>query len=100
MFTLHSTNIISRSIKSTVAVAVLAMAGVSAQANEISVSETLTSIERNLTQASQDMLANMQQDMVLTLRAQIAEQIFEVASQDDSNEENNEVSQIAAAKDE
>ncbi|WP_394130328.1 hypothetical protein [Shewanella maritima] len=99
MFTLNSTNIISRTIKSTIAVAVLATASLSAQATEISVSDTLVSIEQNISRASQDMIANMQQEMMLTLQAQIAEQLFEVA-QDTSEQESVSETQIAAAKDE
>ncbi|WP_282110184.1 hypothetical protein [Shewanella algicola] len=79
MFTLTS-NIVRRTVQLSVAAAVLVTASVSAQADEISLSNTLNSIEQNMTQASQEMISTAKQEFMLSLQTQIAEQVYEVNS--------------------
>ncbi|MBR9727659.1 hypothetical protein ACFOD0_04995 [Shewanella intestini] len=101
MFTLNSTKIIARSIKSSIAVVVLATASLSAQANEILMNDTLSSIEKNISHASSEMFTNAQQDIVLSLKMQIAEQVFALSSaleNIDTAEVTEAETQIATAK--
>jgi hypothetical protein len=75
-----STNLIRRSVQLSIAAALLVTASVSAQADELSISRTLSSLEQNITQASQEMISNVKQELMLSLQAQIAEQVFEMNS--------------------
>ncbi|MCT8987737.1 hypothetical protein [Shewanella phaeophyticola] len=79
MFTLTS-NIVRRTVQLSVAAAVLVTASVSAQADEISLSSTLSSIEQNMAQASQEMISTAKQEFMLSLQTQIAEQVYDVNS--------------------
>tara|TARA_R110000850_G_scaffold132510_2_gene253583 strand:+ start:45 stop:350 length:306 start_codon:yes stop_codon:yes gene_type:complete len=80
MSTLTSTNVIRRSVQLSIAAALLITASVSAQADEISISNTVAALEQNMTQASQEMISNVKQELMLSLQTQIAEQVFEINS--------------------
>ncbi|KVX02950.1 MULTISPECIES: hypothetical protein [Shewanella] len=80
MSTLTSTNVIRRSVQLSIAAALLVTASVSAQADEISISNTVAALEQNMTQASQEMISNVKQELMLSLQTQIAEQVFEINS--------------------
>ncbi|WP_137225417.1 hypothetical protein [Shewanella sp. MEBiC00475] len=80
MSTLTSTNVICRSVQLSIAAALLVTASVSAQADEISISNTVAALEQNMTQASQEMISNVKQELMLSLQTQIAEQVFEINS--------------------
>jgi hypothetical protein len=80
MSTLTSTNVIRRSVQLSIAAALLVTASVSAQADEISISNTVVALEQNMTQASQEMISNVKQELMLSLQTQIAEQVFEINS--------------------
>ncbi|MGI2177443.1 hypothetical protein [Shewanella frigidimarina] len=80
MSTLTSTNVIRRSVQLSIAAALLVTASVSAQADEISISNTVAVLEQNMTQASQEMISNVKQELMLSLQTQIAEQVFEINS--------------------
>lgn len=79
MFTLTS-NIVRRTVQLSVAAVVLVTASVSAQADEVSLSNTLNSLEQNIAQASQEMISTAKQEFLLSLQTQIAEQVYEVNS--------------------
>ncbi|MGK0411600.1 MAG: hypothetical protein ACJASB_003805 [Shewanella psychromarinicola] len=78
--TLTSTNVIRRSVQLSVAAALLVTASVSAQADEMSIANTVAALEQTMTQASQEMIANVKQELMLSLQTQIAEQVFEMNS--------------------
>jgi hypothetical protein len=78
--TLTSTNVIRRSVQLSIAAALLITASVSAQADEISIANTVATLEQTMTQASQQMIANVKQELMLSLQTQIAEQVFEMNS--------------------
>ena len=80
MSTLTSTNVIRRSVQLSIAAALLVTASVSAQADEISISNTVAALEQNISQASQEMISNVKQELMLSLQTQIAEQVFEINS--------------------
>ncbi|MGX9462084.1 hypothetical protein ACWXWU_12720 [Shewanella sp. A14] len=80
MSILTSTNVIRRSVQLSIAAALLVTASVSAQADEISISNTVASLEQNMTKASQEMISNVKQELMLSLQTQIAEQVFEINS--------------------
>ncbi|AZG74657.1 hypothetical protein [Shewanella livingstonensis] len=80
MSTLTSTNVIRRSVQLSIAAALLVTASVSAQADEISISNTVAALEQNMTQASQEMISNVKQELMLSLQTQIAQQVFEINS--------------------
>ena len=80
MSTLTSTNVIRRSVQLSIVAALLVTASVSAQADEISISNTVAALEQNMTQASQEMISNVKQELMLSLQTQIAEQVFEINS--------------------
>lgn len=80
MSTLTSTNVIRRSVQLSIAAALLVTVSVSAQADEISISNTVAALEQNMTQASQEMISNVKQELMLSLQTQIAEQVFEINS--------------------
>ncbi|RPA33807.1 hypothetical protein [Shewanella frigidimarina] len=80
MSILTSTNVIRRSVQLSIAAALLVTASVSAQADEISISNTVAALEQNMTQASQEMISNVKQELMLSLQTQIAEQVFEINS--------------------
>jgi hypothetical protein len=80
ILTLTSTNVIRRSVQLSVAAALLVTASVSAQADEMSTANTVAALERTMTQASQEMIANVKQELMLSLQTQIAEQVFEMNS--------------------
>jgi hypothetical protein len=75
-----STNLIRRSVQLSIAAALLVTASVSAQADELSTANTVAALEQTMTQASQEMIANVKQELMLSLQAQIAEQAFEMNS--------------------
>mgnify|MGYP003642244432 FL=1 len=74
------TNVIRRSVQLSIVAALLVTASVSAQADEISISNTVAALEQNMTQASQEMISNVKQELMLSLQTQIAEQVFEINS--------------------
>lgn len=78
MFTL--TNVIRRSVQLSIAAALLVTASASAQADEISISNTVAVLEQNMTQVSQEMISNVKQELMLSLQTQIAEQVYEINS--------------------
>uniref|UniRef100_UPI003328C7D3 hypothetical protein n=1 Tax=Shewanella sp. S1-49-MNA-CIBAN-0167 TaxID=3140468 RepID=UPI003328C7D3 len=78
ILTLTSTNVIRRSVQLSIAAALLVTASVSAQADEISISNTVAALEQTMTRASQQMIANVKQELMLSLQTQIAEQVFEM----------------------
>ncbi|MBB1440273.1 hypothetical protein H5202_16645 [Shewanella sp. SG41-4] len=80
MSTLTLTNVIRRSVQLSIAAALLVTASVSAQADEISISNTVAVLEQNITQASQEMISNVKQELMLSLQTQIAEQVYEINS--------------------
>jgi hypothetical protein len=80
ILTLTSTNVIRRSVQLSIAAALLITASVSAQADEISIANTVATLEQTMTQASQQMIANVKQELMLSLQTQIAEQVFEINS--------------------
>ena len=80
MSTLTSTNVIRRSVQLSISAALLVTASVSAQADEISISNTVAALEQNISQASQEMISNVKQELMLSLQTQIAEQVFEINS--------------------
>jgi hypothetical protein len=80
ILTLTSTNVIRRSVQLSIAAALLVTASVSAQADEISISNTVATLEQTMTRASQQMIANVKQELMLSLQTQIAEQVFEMNS--------------------
>ena len=56
----------------------MSASSVAAEANDTMVQDTLNVLEQNFTQASQDLFVSAKQEFVLSLRTQIAEQIFDV----------------------
>jgi hypothetical protein len=74
------TNFIRRSVQLSIAAALLVTASVSAQADELSTANTVAALEQTMTQASQEMIANVKQELMLSLQAQIADQVFEMNS--------------------
>jgi hypothetical protein len=80
ILTLTSTNVIRRSVQLSIAAALLVTASVSAQADEMSTANTVAALEQTMTQASQEMIANVKQELMLSLQTQIAEQVFEMNS--------------------
>jgi hypothetical protein len=80
ILTLTSTNVIRRSVQLSIAAALLVTASVSAQADEISIANTVATLEQTMTRASQQMIANVKQELMLSLQTQIAEQVFEMNS--------------------
>jgi hypothetical protein len=80
ILTLTSTNVIRRSVQLSIAAALLITASVSVQADEISIANTVATLEQTMTQASQQMIANVKQELMLSLQTQIAEQVFEINS--------------------
>ncbi|QBF82419.1 hypothetical protein EXU30_06695 [Shewanella maritima] len=100
MFTSTSKNWLSTSVKSSIAALVLATTSLSAQANEVSVTESLvTNIEQNLTHASQEMFSTVQHEIMLSLQTQIAEQVFELTATESATEQADKINTaIAAAK--
>jgi hypothetical protein len=80
MSILTSANVIRRSVQLSIAAALLVTASVSAQADEISIANTVATLEQTMTRASQEMISNVKQELMLSLQAQIAEQVFEMNS--------------------
>ncbi|WP_445773719.1 hypothetical protein [Shewanella sp.] len=78
MFTLTSNKLVNRTVKFSIAAVVLATASVSAQADEISVTSTFQTLEKNISQASQEMIATAKQEFMLSLQTQIAQQVYDI----------------------
>jgi hypothetical protein len=61
-----------------------AFGSVSAQAAEFTTNDIVVAVEKNITAASQDMLANAKQDFILSLKEQISQQAFDINEQTDT----------------
>lgn len=84
-FTSHSKSRLSR-IAGVAAVALMMSLGsFTAQANDLMVQDTFTMLEQNISKASQDLIFSAKQELLLSLKTQIAEQIFDSGINTDSS---------------
>ncbi|MCW3171444.1 hypothetical protein [Shewanella subflava] len=78
MFNVNSKSRLNRIAATAVVAVMMSASSFTAPANDTMVQDTFSVLEQNITQASQDLLLSAKQEFVLSLRTQIAEQIFDV----------------------
>lgn len=78
MFNSNSKGRLNRIAGAAIVAVMMSASSVAAEANDTMVQDTLNVLEQNISQASQDLFVSAKQEFVLSLRTQIAEQIFDV----------------------
>jgi hypothetical protein len=76
MFISNSKSRLSRIVGATAVALVISVSSFTAQADDLMVKDTFTMLEQNISKASQDLILSAKQEFVLSLKTQIAEQIF------------------------
>lgn len=79
-FTSSTVNV-SNTVKMSLVAMTLTLSSLSVQAIELDPSELAVSVEQNITAASQDMLARAKQELILSLKEQISQQVFDSEEQ-------------------
>ena len=83
MLTLTKNMSLVRTVKIGLAAAVISLSATSVQADEMFVSNVVSSIETNIKMATTEMLVNMKQDFINSVQSQISQEIFEVSGDAD-----------------
>jgi hypothetical protein len=76
-----STLNVSNAVKISLVAATLTLSSLSAQAIELDPSELAVSVEQNISAASEGMLARAKQELILSIKEQISQQVFDSAEQ-------------------